>query len=141
MNWSCLVLKQRSDGLIEDAWKLAWEVARSTNSVDYSNALFERNGPGRSEITIFFPPSAAVLAMSFGAKRCDKPPVSGLSLLVGDERAWTIHFGGKPGRVPVIERLFRSSRPGLLGPAEPPANFEPTHPSGAFEPTQPSPLQ
>jgi hypothetical protein len=138
MNWSCLVLKQGSDGLIEDAWKLAWEVARSTNSVDYSSALFERNGPGRSEVTIFFPPSAAVLAISFGAKRCDKPPVNGLNLLAGDERAWTIHFGGKPGRVPVIKRLFRSSRP---GPAEPPANFEPTHPSGAFEPTQPSPLQ
>ena len=141
MNWSCLVLKHGSDSLIEDAWKLAWEVARSTHSTDYGNALFERSGPGRSEVTIFFPPSADLLAASFGAKLCPKPPVNGLTLLAGDERAWTIHFGGKPGRVSVIERLFRTSRPALLEPGEPPASFEPTHPAGTFDPTQPSPLR
>lgn len=141
MNWSCLVLKHGSDGLIEDAWKLAWEVAQSTHEIDYGNALFERAGPGRSEVTIFFPPPADLLAVSFGAKACAKPPVNGLTLLAGDERAWTVHFGGKPGRVPMIERIFRTSRPALLEPAEPPASFEPTHPSGNFEPTAPSPLR
>jgi len=72
MNWYSLSLKQGGDGLIEDAWKLAWEVARSANGLDYSNAIFQRAGPGRSEVTLYFTPSAGLLAAIFGAKRCDK---------------------------------------------------------------------
>jgi hypothetical protein len=141
MNWYSLSLKQGGDGLIEDAWKLAWEVARSANALDYSNAIFQKAGPGKAEVTLYFTPSAGVLAASFGAKRCDKPLVQGMSLVAGDDRAWQIHFGGKPGRPPVIERLFRTSRPAFLEPAEPPLHFEPTHPSGTFEPTHPAPLR
>jgi len=64
-----------------------------------------------------------------------------MSLVAGDDRAWHLHFGGKPGRHPVIERLFRSSRPAFLESADPPMHFEPTHPSGTFEPTHPAPLR
>ncbi len=56
MNWYSLSLKRGGDGLIEDAWKLAWEVARSANAVDYSNAIFQQAGPGKGEVTLFFTP-------------------------------------------------------------------------------------
>lgn len=141
MNWYRLSLKQGGDGLIEDAWKLAWEVARSANAVDYSNAIFQREGPAKREVTLLFTPSAGLLAASFGAQRCEKPEAQGLRLMAGAERAWQIHFGGKPGPSPLIERLFRTSRPAFLEPADPPMNFEPTHPSGTFEPTHPAPLR
>ena len=87
MNWFSLALEPGVDGLIEDAWKLAWEVARSSNALDYSNAIFQKPGPGKFEVTIYFSPSARRLAASFGAKRCDKPSASGMSLVAGDERA------------------------------------------------------
>jgi len=141
MNWYSLSLKQGMDGLIEDAWRLAWEVARSANALDYSNAIFQRASPGKSEVIIYFSPSASLLSASFGAKRCEKPTVQGMTLLAGDDRAWQIHFGGKPGRPPIIERLFRSSKPAFLEPTDPPMQFEPTHPSGTFEPTHPAPLR
>jgi hypothetical protein len=140
MNWCSLTLKQGVDGLIEDAWKLAWEVARSANTLDYSNAIFQKVGPGKSEVTIYFTPSASLLAASFGAKRCDKPTTSGMSLVAGDNRAWEIHFGGRPAR-PAMERALKPPRPMFLEPTDPPMHFEPTHPTGAFEPTHPAPLQ
>jgi hypothetical protein len=141
MNWYSLSLRQGDDGLIEDAWKLAWEVARSANAVDYGNAVFRKAEPGQAEVTLYFTPSAGLLAARFGANRCDKPVAQGLTLMAGAERAWQIHFGGKPGRSPMIERLFRTSRPAFLEPADPPPSFEPTHPSGTFEPTHPAPLR
>ena len=140
MSWYSLTLKEGVDGLIEDAWKLAWEVARSANALDYSNAIFQKNGPGKYEVTIFFTPSASLLAASFGAKRCEKPAAPGVSLVAGDDRAWQIHFGGKPER-PDIKRPVVMPRPVFLQPTDPPMHFEPTHPSGAFEPTHPAPLQ
>ncbi len=141
MNWYSLPLKQGMDSLLEDAWRLAWEVARSANAVDYSNAIFQKLGPGKSELTIYFTPSAHLLAASFGAKRCEKPLVHGMRMVAGDERAWDIHFGGKPGR-PIIERLFnRPPPPPFPDSADPPMHFEPTHPSGNFEPTHPAPLR
>ncbi|GEM_PF-2532576 len=140
MAWYSLTLTQGVDGLIEDAWKLAWEVARSANALDYSNAIFQKPGPGRYEVTIYFTPSASLLAASFGAKRCEKPSVLGMSLVAGDDRAWEIHFGGKPLR-PAMERALRPPPPIFLEPTDPPMHFEPTHPSGAFEPTHPAPLR
>jgi hypothetical protein len=139
MTWYSLTLKEGVDALIEDAWKLAWEVARSANATDYSNAIFQKDGPGKFEVTIFFTPSANLLAASFGAKRCEKPSAHGMSLVAGDERAWEIHFGGGPGRA-AMERPTRMPRPVFLEPADPPLHFEPTHPSGWFEPTHPAPL-
>jgi hypothetical protein len=141
MNWYSLVLKRGGDGPIDDAWKLAWEVARSPNAIDPSNAIFQKPGPGKAEITIFFTPSARMLAETFGGKRCAKPQADGVTLVAGDERAWAIHFGGESGPTPVIERLLRSTRPAPLAPAERPLHFEPTHPSGTYEPTHPAPLR
>ena len=140
MNWFSLTLEPGVDGLIEDAWKLAWEVARSSNALDYSNAIFQKPGPGKFEVTIYFSPSARLLAASFGAKRCDKPSASGMSLVAGDERAWDIHFGGRPAGSPLQRRVV-GPPPVRFDPTEEPMHFEPTHPSGTFEPTHPAPLQ
>src|SRR4051794_38660296 len=78
MTWYSLSLKQDGDGLVEDAWQLAWEVARSANQLDYSNAIFRKACPGRAEVTLYFTPAAGLLAASFGAKHCEKPLGQGM---------------------------------------------------------------
>ncbi len=140
MNWYNLILKQSSDEMTAGAWKLAWEVAGSTKALDCSNAIFQKAGPGKSEMTLYFTPSAATLAITFGANRCNKPAAQGLTLVAGDERAWSIHFDGKQG-VPVVERLFRSPRPAFPERTKPDIQFEPTQPAGPYEPTYPAPLR
>lgn len=58
-------------------------------------AVFSRNDLRTNVVTVYFTPSASVLASAFGATPCEKPSPEGkLSLLVGDARSWEIHFPG-----------------------------------------------
>ena len=45
--------------------------------------------------TLYFSPTADVMAAAFGASPCAKPePDPGLGLLVGDFASWALHFPG-----------------------------------------------
>lgn len=58
-------------------------------------AVFSRYDTGAKLVTVYFTPSASVLASAFGAAPCAKPePAEGFSLLVGDDRSWEVHFPG-----------------------------------------------
>lgn len=118
-SWYSLDLIEEVGELVEDVWKLAWEVLRSGTEPDYSNAIFQRMVPGKG-LTLYFSPTAHLLAKAFGASACDRPSPAGMTLVAGDERAWQIHFG----------RVF----------ARPKEPFAETRPSGLSEPTLPSPL-
>lgn len=135
MTWYSLNLKAGVDEIIEDAWQLAWEVARSGDSaVDYSNAIFLKDGD--SGPTIYFTPAANELALTFGAKPCERPLAKGMTLIAGDPRAWEIHFEGEPGR-PVMEFVVGRDPSLFVESTRQPLQFEPTHPCVKFEPTQP----
>lgn len=138
MNWFSLNLKAGVDEIIEDAWQLAWEVARSGDALaDYSNAIFLKAGSGDSGPTIYFTPSAHELAGTFGAKACQKPAAKGMTLIAGDPRAWDIHFDGEPGR-PVMEFVVGRDPSQFVESSRQPLHFEPTHPTMKFEPTHPN---
>ena len=56
-------------------------------------AVFSRYALRKNVVTVYFTPSASLLATAFDAKPCDKPdPKEGFALLVGDARSWEIHF-------------------------------------------------
>ena len=120
MSWYSLNLLEGVAELVEDAWKLAWEVARAGHEADYSNAIFRKSRPG-DQLTLYFSPTARLLAETFGAQPCARPSPTGMTLIAGDERAWQIHFG----------RVFARS---AVDP------FAPTRPSSLGELSDPSPL-
>ncbi|MEO8653707.1 MAG: hypothetical protein ABI409_06245 [Ramlibacter sp.] len=115
-SWYSLNLVEEPRELVE----LAWEVSRSGAERDYGNAIFQRLTPGKG-LTLYFSPAAGLLAKAYAAKPCARPSPVDMNLLVGDKRAWQIHFG----------RVF----------ARPKQPFAETRPSGFSEPTLPSPLQ
>lgn len=92
MRWYSLALMEGAGDLIEDSWKVAWEVARLESEPDFSNAIFQKRGP-RGRLTLYFSPAAHVCAEAFGAAPCDRPSPTDMTLVAGDERAWQIHFG------------------------------------------------
>ena len=58
-------------------------------------AVFTRNeseGRLHCEVIAYFSPAAAELANAFDAEPCEKPFRSGLGLLAGDEKCWSILF-------------------------------------------------
>ena len=55
-------------------------------------AVFSRNDPKANIVTVYFTPSAMVLAKAFGASPCEKPDREGLGLLVGDTRCWQLYY-------------------------------------------------
>ena len=56
-------------------------------------AVFSRYDLRRNVVTVYFTPSAQLLAEAFDATPCEKPvPEKGFSLIVGDARSWEIHF-------------------------------------------------
>ena len=58
-------------------------------------AVFSHSEPGASRVTVYFTPSAELLATRFDALPCEKPvPAPGFSLIAGDERVWDAHFPG-----------------------------------------------
>ena len=68
-------------------------------------AVFSRYDSKTNVVTVYFTPSAELLAVAFGAVPCEKPgPIGDFGLIVGDARAWEAHFPGH------LERR-RSGRP------------------------------
>jgi len=58
-------------------------------------AVFSKYDLQSNNVTVYFTPSAKLLAEDFNAKPCEKPtPQDHLSLLVGDARSWEVHFPG-----------------------------------------------
>ena len=58
-------------------------------------AVFSRYDLVTNVVTIYFSPSAELLAQAFVAVPCEKPiPRGDLGLIVGDARAWEVHFPG-----------------------------------------------
>lgn len=63
-----------------------------------SAAGFGRYDLWANVLTWWFTPQASMLAQAFEAAPCEKPiPEPGFSFLVGDPRAWQVHF---PGYIP-----------------------------------------
>ncbi len=53
---------------------------------------YESEGRLQCEVMVFFSPTAAGVAQAFDARPCNKPARAGLTLLAGDERAWSALF-------------------------------------------------
>lgn len=61
----------------------------------FDAAVFSRYDLDTNVVTVYFSPSAHLLATAFGATPCEKPaPTEGFALLAGDARAWEKHFPG-----------------------------------------------
>lgn len=52
----------------------------------------ESEGRLHCEVIAYFSPAAADVAQAFDAQLCVKPERTGLGLLAGDERSWSILF-------------------------------------------------
>ncbi len=52
----------------------------------------ESEGRLHCEVMAYFSPAASEVAKAFEARPCAKPARSGLGLLAGDERAWSVLF-------------------------------------------------
>jgi hypothetical protein len=130
MSWYILELKVAEGELVGDSWQLAWVVSRGTGEDDPGNAIFQKQQPGRG-IALYFSPSARLLAETFGAKPSAKPSPAGMTLVAGDDRAWTIHFADLSQRPAMTSRFPQkySSR-----------HFARTEPSRLFATTEPIPL-
>jgi hypothetical protein len=58
-------------------------------------AVFGRHnsaGTPHSEVWVYFAPGAEELALELGALPCERPSTSDLSLLAGNEQAWSLLF-------------------------------------------------
>ena len=61
----------------------------------FDAAVFSRYDLETNVVTVYFTPSAELLATAFRASPCTKPvPTEGFALIVGDARAWEAHFRG-----------------------------------------------
>ena len=61
----------------------------------FDAAVFSRYDLETNVVTVYFTPSARLLATAYGATACMKPvPTEGFALVVGDSRAWEAHFPG-----------------------------------------------
>lgn len=52
----------------------------------------ESEGRLHCEVIAYFSPAAVSIAKEFDAEPCEKPARSGLGLLAGDQRAWSVLF-------------------------------------------------
>lgn len=57
----------------------------------------ETEGRLHCEVIVYFSPAAVTVAKEFGAQPCGKPERSGLGLLAGDERSWSVLFPESAG--------------------------------------------
>jgi hypothetical protein len=99
MRWHGLRIAMDHSGTGPRVWALLWEASVAGEQVDDGNAIFLAQ-EDRACITLYFPPSARLLATAVGATRCDKPEARGLKLLAGRRAAWDVHFG-EPATMPV----------------------------------------
>ena len=91
MSWYRLSLTGHIEKVNQVAWQSAWAGSQAMARIDYASAIFKKIDD-RDGLTLYFTPSAQSLAHAFGAMPCGKPWPKGLSLFVGDHRAWRIHF-------------------------------------------------
>lgn len=69
------------------------EQARAVRAGDMAVFIrHESEGRLHCEVKAYFPPAAAGLARAIDAEPCARPSAQGLSLLAGDEAAWTTWF-------------------------------------------------
>jgi hypothetical protein len=60
-----------------------------------ATAVFSHHDLRTNEVTWYFSPEAAPVAMLFGAEQCEKPGrMAGLALSAGAADAWQVHFPG-----------------------------------------------
>ena len=73
---------------------------KAVSGEDYSDiAMFSCFDRKTNMDTVYFSPSAESIAKIWAAVPCEKPvPVDGFSKLVGDSRAWQIHFPEYAGK-------------------------------------------
>jgi hypothetical protein len=90
MRWYGLRLTTEH-GVAGGTWRLLWEASVAGEQPDEGNAIFLSPDSGGC-VTLYFSPSAQVLAKAVGASRCPKPEPGRLTLLAGAERAWHVHF-------------------------------------------------
>ena len=57
----------------------------------------ESEGRLHCEVIAYFSPAAKKVAEAFEAEPCNKPERTGLKLLAGDERAWSVLFSDDAG--------------------------------------------
>ena len=96
MTWHCLQATESDPSQkIHEAWVAAARGAVNDNSFDPGCAVFRTFEPKSHGISIYFSPAAEALALEFGAAPCKKPSAAGIGLLVGDKRAWEMHFPGE----------------------------------------------
>jgi hypothetical protein len=79
----------------------AFVALASDHSVSADAAIFSRYDMHADVVTLYFSPTADVIATAFGAIPCERPTADpDLALLVGDFNSWAIHFPGhRPGKL------------------------------------------
>jgi hypothetical protein len=82
--------------LIKDSYQAAF--ISSGGPIDMAVFNKRNQGEKRNLITAYFTPSSSSLANTFGATPCEKPTSDDLSLLVGNQAAWDIHFPSRKTR-------------------------------------------
>jgi hypothetical protein len=99
MRWHGLRLTMDHGGTGTRVWQLLWAASVAGDPADEGNAIF-LSQEDRDCVTLYFPPSARLLATSVGARRCGKPQAQGLKLIAGSAGAWDVHFA-QPATMPV----------------------------------------
>ena len=80
---------------IQEAFLTLAQTQARTGRYSTDAAVFSRYDLKANVVTVYFTPSAELLAAAFGATPCEKPvPTDGFALIVGDFRAWEAHFPG-----------------------------------------------
>lgn len=92
MRWHQLNLTMDGAWMGARIWQLLWEASVAGERAEEGNAIFLASD-GRGGVTLYFPPSAQLLATAVGAGWCDKPDLAELTLLAGPDSAWFVHFG------------------------------------------------
>lgn len=76
---------------IEDAfWRSFASAGRPPEMAVFTRP--ESEGRLHCKVMAYFSPAAAALAETFDAEPCAKPVRTGLGLLAGDERSWSVLF-------------------------------------------------
>ena len=80
---------------IQESFLTLAQTQAQTGRYPTDAAVFSRNDLEANMVTVYFTPSAELLAVAFGATPCEKPsPTDYFALIVGDFRAWEAHFPG-----------------------------------------------
>ena len=80
---------------IQEAFLTLAQSQARTGHYPTDAAVFSRYDSKTNVVTVYFTPSAELLAVAFGAAPCEKPaPTGDFGLIVGDARVWEAHFPG-----------------------------------------------